>query len=76
MNFEVMNEFKAGHVSFEVGNRHDSDKLQGIEVSDVERWHRAGFVKAEGMGEAVALNPNHVEVAPRKVATTTVSTEG
>lgn len=67
MKFEVLNDFKGGGYQFEEGNSHNSEKLNNIDNNDVERWHRAGFVKGEGMGDAVALNPNHTEIKPNNV---------
>lgn len=62
MKFTVKEDphFKCRFGTFEAGNTHNSETL-GIPDADVLRWHRAGWVDAEGETPC-ERNVHHTEI--------------
>lgn len=60
MRFEVLNEFQANGINYEVGNAHAK---HGLEDAYVLVLHGAGFVSVEGLPD-VRLVPSAVVVKP------------
>lgn len=75
MKFTVKHEFKHGHRTFEIDNSHDSDNIEDLSESDVERYYAAGWLDIEGRDPGPEAKPVGAELNVQNIKTEVKASE-
>jgi len=75
MKFTVKENFKFGTATYEAGNTHDSDNIDGMSEDSVKLFHRSGWVDVEGK-ESVERVVTNVKLKPDNTQVTQALEEG